>query len=136
MYSIRTVANRKADQFAVPVQSQQGQTAHKVYLFSFNQITITSRNSREAFVVKTSRLCIKAALTSRQFRFSLGQSVIKSLRCQVSVTPSGKNTMLSVFLASVMSGVCFTLLLAMLKSMIYPTFHIFPSFWTGKYLVL
>lgn len=68
MYSIRTVANRKADQFAVLVQSQQGQTAHKVYLFSFNQITITSRNSREAFVVKTSRLCIKAALTSRQFR--------------------------------------------------------------------
>lgn len=68
MCSIRTVASRKADQFAVPVQSQQGQTAHKVYLFSFNQITITSRNSREAFVVKTSRLCIKAALTSRQFR--------------------------------------------------------------------
>lgn len=68
MYSIRTVANRKADQFAVPVQSPQDQTAHKVYLFSFNQITITSRNSREAFVLKTSRLCIKAALTSRQFR--------------------------------------------------------------------
>lgn len=50
--------------------------------------------------------------------------------------PTGKNTMLSVFLASVISGVSFALLSAILKSIMKPIFNIFPALSAGLYLAL
>lgn len=48
----------------------------------------------------------------------------------LSISPSGNSATFSVFFAPVTRGVCITLLSVVLKSIIQPIFHIFPSFCT------